>query len=222
MNALGLIEVYSFTTALCVADLMSKAADVRVIAFDRNRPFAPDAPAPLIMVVKVEGSVAAVEAAIEAGINYTKSKGRYIVSHIIARPDDSTERMAYLMDINKDKFNKNFPKTMKGVEAPEKAFGKAIGILEISGFTASVVGLDAMCKAAEVRLLHKEERLGGRLVTLVVAGSVSAVKAAIEHGSATASPVGEVYGTECIASPHPELLKFFDLSILKDPSDEEK
>ncbi|MBQ5757679.1 MAG: BMC domain-containing protein [Clostridia bacterium] len=45
MNALGLIEVYSFTTALCVADLMAKAADVKVIAFDRNRPFAPDAPA---------------------------------------------------------------------------------------------------------------------------------------------------------------------------------
>ena len=66
MNALGLIEVYSFTTALCVADLMAKSADVKVIAFDRNRPFAPDAPAPLIMVVKVEGSVAAVKAAIEA------------------------------------------------------------------------------------------------------------------------------------------------------------
>ncbi|MBO5008725.1 MAG: BMC domain-containing protein [Clostridia bacterium] len=222
MNALGLIEVYSFTTALCVADLMAKSADVKVIAFDRNRPFAPDAPAPLIMVVKVEGSVAAVKAAIEAGTEYAENKGRYIVSHIIARPDDSTEKMAYLMDINKDKFNKKFPKTMKGFEAPEAGFGKSIGILEISGFTASVVGLDAMCKAADVRLLHKEERLGGRLVTLVVAGSVSAVKAAIEHGSAAASPVGEVYGTECIASPHSELLKFFDLSILNDPSDEEK
>ncbi len=215
MNALGLIEVYSFTTALCVADLMAKSANVRVIAFDRNRPFAPDAPAPLIMVVKVEGSVAAVRAAIDAGAVYAKSKGRYIVSHIIARPDDSTEKMAYLMDINKDKFNKNFPKTMNGIEAPSP-LGKAIGIIEISGFTASVVALDSMCKAAEVHLLHKEERLGGRLVTLVVAGSVSAVKAAVEHGSEAASPVGEVYGTECIPSPHPELLKFFDLSLVSE------
>lgn len=211
MNALGLIEVYSFTTALYIADLMAKAADVRVIAFDRNRPFAPDAPAPLIMIVKVEGSVAAVKAAIESATDYAKSKNRYIVSHIIARPDDSTEKMAYLMDINKDKYNKKLPKTMKGVEAPSLPFGKAVGILEISGFTASVVALDAMCKAAEVHLLHKEERLGGRLVTLVVSGSVSAVKAAIEAGEKTASSVGEVFGTECIASPHPELLKFFDL-----------
>lgn len=216
MNALGLIEVYSFTTALYVADLMAKAADVKVIAFDRNRPFAPDAPAPLIMIVKVEGSVAAVKAAIDAASDYAKSKNRYIVSHIIARPDESTEKMAYLMDINKDKFNKKFPKTMKNAEAPTQPFGKAIGILEISGFTASVVALDAMCKAAEVHLLHKEERLGGRLVTLVVAGSVSAVKASVEHGKAIASPVGEVFGTEIIPSPHPELLKFFDLDIIKE------
>ena len=216
MNALGLIEVYSFTTALYVADLMAKAADVKVIAFDRNRPFAPDAPAPLIMVVKVEGSVAAVRAAIDAASDYAKAKNRYIVSHIIARPDESTEKMAYLVDINKDKFNTKFPKTMKGVETPTEPFGKAVGILEISGFTASVVALDAMCKAAEVHLLHKEERLGGRLVTLVVAGSVSAVKAAVEHGSATASPVGEVFGTEVIPSPHPELLKFFDLDIVRE------
>ena len=216
MNALGLIEVYSFTTALYVADLMAKAADVKVIAFDRNRPFAPDAPAPLIMIVKVEGSVAAVKAAIDAASDYAKSKNRYIVSHIIARPDESTEKMAYLMDINKDKFNKKFPKTMKNTEAPTQPFGKAIGILEISGFTASVVALDAMCKAAEVHLLHKEERLGGRLVTLVVAGSVSAVKASVEHGKAIASPVGEVFGTEIIPSPHPELLKFFDLDIIKE------
>ncbi len=216
MNALGLIEVYSFTTALYVADLMAKAADVKVIAFDRNRPFAPDAPAPLIMIVKVEGSVAAVKAAIDAASDYAKSKNRYIVSHIIARPDESTEKMAYLMDINKDKFNKKFPKTMKNAEAPTQPFGKAIGILEISGFTASVVALDAMCKAAEVHLLHKEERLGGKLVTLVVAGSVSAVKASVEHGKAIASPVGEVFGTEIIPSPHPELLKFFDLDIIKE------
>ncbi len=214
MNALGLIEVYSFTTALCVADLMAKSADVKVIAFDRNRPFAPDAPAPLIIIVKVEGSVAAVQAAIDAGKQYAVSKKKYIVSHIIPRPDEDAEKMAYLMDINKDKFNTKLPKSMKGVEADNIGFGKAVGIIEISGFTASVVALDAMCKAADVKLLHKEERLGGRLVTLVVAGTVSAIKAALEHGEKTASPVGEVYGNECIASPHPELLKFFDLDIL--------
>ena len=216
MNALGLIEVYSFTTALCAADVMAKAADVKVIAFDRNRPFGKNIPVPLIMVVKIEGSVAAVKAAIEAGSEYAKSKGKYIVSHIIPRPDEDAEKMAYLMDMNKDKFNKKFPKTMKGVEAPDAPFGKAIGMLEISGFTSAVVGLDAMCKAADVKLLHKEERLGGMLVTLVVAGTVSAVKASLEHGDKVCSTITKVYGNECIPSPHPEILKFFDLDIIND------
>lgn len=216
MKALGLIEVYSFTTALCAADIMAKAADVKVIAFDRNRPFGKKIPVPLIMVVKVEGSVAAVEAAIEAGTNYAKSKDRYIVSHIIPRPDEDAEKMAYLLDINRDKFNKKLPKTMMDIETSDPNFGKAIGILEVSGYTCSVVGLDAMCKAADVRLLHKEERLGGMLVTLVVAGTVSAVKASLEHGDKACSAITKVYGNECIPSPHPEVLKFFDLDIIND------
>ncbi len=115
MKSLGLVEVYSFTTALCAADAAAKAANVKVIAFDRNRPIREDVPAPLVMVVKIEGDVADVRAGVEAAKAYAKSKGRYIVSHIIARPDEDTEHMAYLMDINKDKYNKKLPKTMKGI-----------------------------------------------------------------------------------------------------------
>ncbi len=214
MNALGMIEVYSLTTALCAADIMAKAADVKIIAFDRNRPFAPKIPAPLIMGVKIEGSVAAVEAAVEAGVEYAKSKGMYIVSHIIPRPDEDAEKMAYLMDFNRDKYNKKFIKNMKGVETDMTPYGKAIGIFEVSGFTAAVVGLDAMLKAASVRLLHKEERLGGRLVTLIVTGEVSAVKASLEHGAEESAPLGELFGKECIPSPHPELMKFFDVTSI--------
>ena len=78
MKALGMIEVYSFTTAVCVADTAAKAADVRIIAFDRNRPLSPDVPAPLVMVVKIEGDVAAVRAAVE----YAET--RLEVSHLNA------------------------------------------------------------------------------------------------------------------------------------------
>ena len=57
MKALGMIEVYSFTAAVCVADLCAKTADVEIIAFDRNRPKSADVPAPLVMEVKMTGSV---------------------------------------------------------------------------------------------------------------------------------------------------------------------
>ena len=58
MKALGLLEVYSFTTAVTAADICAKSGGVKVIAFDRNRPKSADAPAPLVMVVKIEGDVA--------------------------------------------------------------------------------------------------------------------------------------------------------------------
>ncbi len=212
MKALGMIEVYSFATAVCVADLCAKTSDVKVIAFDRNRPFAPDAPAPLIMVVKIEGSTSAVQSAVEAGVNYAKDKGKYIVSHIIANPGEDMEKMGYLMDINKDKYNKKLPKTFYGAEVEEKTT-KAIGLLEVQGLVASIEGLDAMLKSADVRLIHTEKRLGGRLVTLIITGTVSAVNAAIENGVSSASALGEVFGNEVIARPHSEITKFFNFEI---------
>lgn len=109
-----MIEVYSFTTAVCMADICAKTADVKIIAFDRNRPKSADVPAPLVMEVKMEGSVGAVRAAVEAGEKYAKSKGKFIVSHIIANPVEGVENMAYLLDINKDKFNKKLPKNFMG------------------------------------------------------------------------------------------------------------
>ena len=90
---------------------------------------------------------------------------------------------------------------------------ESIGLLEVEGLVASIEGLDAMLKTANVRLIHTEKRLGGRLVTIIVAGSVSAVKAAVEAGEKAATPLGKVYGTEVIASPHEEVTKFFDMRI---------
>ncbi|MDO5478058.1 MAG: BMC domain-containing protein [Clostridia bacterium] len=93
MNAFGMIEVYSLTTALCAADVMVKAADVKLIAFDRNRPFAPKIPAPLIMGVKVEGSVAAVKAAVEAGAQAASKLGELVAQHVIPRPHGDVEKI---------------------------------------------------------------------------------------------------------------------------------
>lgn len=213
MKALGMIEVYSFTTAVCVGDVAAKAADVKVIAFDRNRPISPDVPAPLVMIVKIEGEVAAVRAAVEAGVNYAKEKGKYIVSHIIPRPDEDTENMAYLMDINKDKYNKKIPKSFRGMEFEAPAKKGSIGLLEVQGLVASIEGLDAMLKTSDVRLVHTEKRLGGRLVTIVITGSVSAVKSAVEAGNKNASELGEIFGCEVIANPHDEIIKFFDMEV---------
>ena len=85
---------------------------------------------------------------------------------------------------------------------------KAIALLEVQAMVAAITGLDAMVKAADVRLIHVEKRLGGRLVTVVVEGEVSAVSAAVEAGAAAAAEVGNVKCKEVIARPHPDVMKF--------------
>ena len=85
---------------------------------------------------------------------------------------------------------------------------KAIALLEVQAMVAAITGLDAMVKAADVKLIHVEKRLGGRLVTVVVEGEVSAVSAALEAGATAAAEVGNVKCKEVIARPHPDVMKF--------------
>ena len=84
----------------------------------------------------------------------------------------------------------------------------AIALLEVQAMVTAIVGLDAMVKAANVKLIHVEKRLGGRLVTVVVEGSVSAVTAALEAGVEAAQAVGKVMCKEVIARPHPDIMQF--------------
>ena len=74
--ALGMIEVFGFTTSIVVADAMAKAADVKIVAIDKNKPAAGDAAkVPLVMAIKAEGSAAAVEAAVAVGKAEAESAG---------------------------------------------------------------------------------------------------------------------------------------------------
>ena len=85
---------------------------------------------------------------------------------------------------------------------------KAIALLEVQAMVTAIVGLDAMVKTADVKLIHVEKRLGGRLVTVVVEGTVSAVTAALEAGVEAAKEVGHVMCQEVIARPHPDVMRF--------------
>ena len=101
-------------------------------------------------------------------------------------------------DLSEDRLNYLGDETME----------KAIALLEVQAMVTAIVGLDAMVKAADVRLIHVEKRLGGRLVTVVVEGTVSAVTAALEAGVEAAKAVGHVMCQEVIARPHPDIMRF--------------
>ena len=104
MDALGMLEVMGFTTAVVAADAIAKAGDVKILGLDRNKPANGDAAkVPLLMTVKFTGSVAAVEAGLEAGIKEAKDRDLYITSKIISRVAPDTEHMANLNALGRDK-----------------------------------------------------------------------------------------------------------------------
>jgi len=87
---------------------------------------------------------------------------------------------------------------------------KALGFIEITGVVAALDALDIMCKSADVQLVTWERKLGGRLVTIIVEGDVSAVNAAVENASTLAikKPVAKLV----LANPHEETRRIVDLS----------
>ena len=105
MAALGMIEVYGYTTSIIVADTVAKTADVKVVAIDKNKPANADAcPVPLVMVVKFMGNAGAVQSALDAGIAEAERRGLYITSKMIAGLDDQVQWFADLTATGKDKF----------------------------------------------------------------------------------------------------------------------
>ncbi len=81
---------------------------------------------------------------------------------------------------------------------------EALGMVETKGLVGSIEAADAMVKAADVRLIGKEQ-IGSGLVTVMVRGDVGAVKAAVEAGAAAAKRVGELVSVHVIPRPHDEV-----------------
>lgn len=80
----------------------------------------------------------------------------------------------------------------------------ALGMVETRGLVGAIEAADAMVKAANVRLIGKEQ-IGGGYVTVMVRGDVGAVKAATDAGAAAAKRVGELVSVHVIPRPHSDV-----------------
>lgn len=87
----------------------------------------------------------------------------------------------------------------------------AIGMVEVSGLGDAILMLDEMCKTADVEFCATERKLGGRLVTIVVKGELTAVKASVDAGVAMSKQLGSYKASQVIARPHVEILPFLNL-----------
>ena len=92
---------------------------------------------------------------------------------------------------------------------------KALGFVEVSGIVAAVEALDSMLKTASVEFVTWEKKLGGRLVTVVVTGDISAVQQAVECGCARANEITTAVANAVIANPHEEVIKLIQISAEK-------
>ena len=88
--------------------------------------------------------------------------------------------------------------------------GNSLGFFEISGVVAAVNALDLMVKAADVEFVTWEKKLGGRLVTVIIRGEVSAVRAAID--AADKNGIKKPVGKAVIANPHEEVWRIVNKS----------
>lgn len=80
----------------------------------------------------------------------------------------------------------------------------ALGLVETLGLAAGVEAADSMVKAANVRIVARQQ-VGGGLVAILIEGDVGAVKAAVDAGAAAASLVGKVVSAHVIPRPHDDV-----------------
>jgi ethanolamine utilization protein EutM len=85
---------------------------------------------------------------------------------------------------------------------------KALGLIETRGLIAAIEAADAMVKAANVKIVGKEQT-SPALITIKIVGDVAAVKSAVDAGAAAAQRVGELVSTHVIPQPDIQMLSLF-------------
>lgn len=85
-SALGMVETRGLATAVAVADIMVKTADVKLLGVERAKGSG-------WVTVKVSGDVGGVKASVEAGIAMAETCNDYVASKVIPRPVDAVRDM---------------------------------------------------------------------------------------------------------------------------------
>ena len=197
--ALGFLEIPFLSVTLLVADQVVKAAGVRLLGFE--------SPGNGSILVRLEGEVSAVNAALERATEYAASLGAKIVSTCHARPEPGFRPMIeFANSINplyggRDQF---LPTDFPATNQKTMNTNQAIGIIETQGLTGILEATDAMLKAANVTLVGKE-KIGAAYVTVIVRGDVAAVKAAVDAGARSVGTLGKLIAAHVIARPHDDL-----------------
>jgi microcompartment protein CcmL/EutN len=172
-----MIETKGMVALFEASDAMLKAANVTFAGWEKVGSG--------LVTAFVEGDVAAVKAATDAGAAAARRVGELTSVIVIPRPHD--ELTPFIQQA--------------AVKEGEVDRVSALGLIETRGLVGLVEASDAMCKAAGVRLVKNIE-IGGGYVTAVVRGDVGSVRASVDAGAAAARRVGELVSSHIIPRPH--------------------
>jgi microcompartment protein CcmL/EutN len=178
-----MIETKGLVALFEASDAMLKAANVTFAGWEKVGSG--------LVTAFVEGDVAAVKAATDAGAAAARRVGELSSVVVIPRPHDELTPFAQPAPAK------------KGEAEPDTS---ALGLIETKGLVGVVEASDAMCKAAGVRLVRSIE-IGGGYVTSVVRGDVGSVRASVDAGAAAARRVGELVSSHIIPRPHDGLIE---------------
>ena len=179
LNALGMIETNSIPAGIEAGDAMLKAADVSLASAQ------PVCAGKYIVIVS--GSVAAVEAAVAAGVAVA---AEVLVDSIVI-PNVHEQVIQAIGACSEAPFTTG-----------------ALGLIETFSLASAVICADAAVKAANVNLIEIRlgRGLGGKsFITMI--GEVSAVRFAVQAAENLEEAKGMVARTVVIPSPHPDMLQ---------------
>jgi carbon dioxide concentrating mechanism protein CcmO len=195
-QALGILEVQSWSVGMVAIDAATKAASVRVLQAELNDL--------LGICARFAGDVAALRVALDAAQATAQRCGVSVVVDLIPRPAPNSES-AWLAKPESNPLIEqdvvHFPREENMAESNQLA----IGFIETQGFTAVIEAVDSACKAANVEVVGRE-KLGGGYIAVVVRGDVAAVRAAVDAAKPRVEGLGKLIATHVIARPSQAVL----------------
>jgi microcompartment protein CcmL/EutN len=178
MTAIGVVETSSIPLGVLAGDQMVKTAAVDLVSAQTSCPGK--------YIIVVSGEVAAVKAAVAAGVESVASQ--LVDSLVISNVD---ERVLGAM-----------------MGAPMVDQPQALGVVETFSLASTISSADTAVKTSEVELI--EVRLGrgmGGKSYLVFTGEVAAVEAAVRAIEASEGARGLIGSSVVIPSPHMDMVR---------------
>mgnify|MGYP006285720123 CR=1 FL=1 len=177
VTAIGSVETRSIARGMEAADAMAKSAEVRLIMA------AATCPGKYLIIVC--GSVAAVRAAVDVGVETV---------------GDAYADQTLIPSVH--------PEVIPAISAMSRVEEiKALGVVETFTMASAIMAADQAVKTAAVHLI--EIRLGRGLAGkafVVLTGEVAAVRQAVKAGVNVLQEEAMLLATTVIPSPHPELI----------------